>query len=53
MKSFKFGFCFANWIVGSEVGFKFRNERLKSEAQAGIVGSNNLGLKHSNAEPFK
>jgi len=28
-KSFKFGFCFANWIIGSEISFEFLGEQLE------------------------
>jgi len=29
VKSFKFGFCFTDWIIGSEVGFEFLDEQLE------------------------
>ena len=35
MKSFEFCFCFANRIVGSEVGFKFHDEQVEVRSPSG------------------
>jgi len=28
-KSFKFSFCFTDWIISSEVGFEFLKEKIE------------------------
>jgi len=35
-KSFKFSFCFTNWIVGSEVGFEFLKEKIEIRKPCGF-----------------
>ena len=29
VKSFEFGFCFADWIIGSEINFEFLDEKVE------------------------
>ena len=52
-KSFKFCFCFDDWIIGSEVGFKFLSEQLEIQKPSRLFGSKSAGLKQSNVEPFR
>src|SRR5882724_10419139 len=37
-KSFNFGFCFADWIIGSEVGFEFLDEKIEIRNPCGFDG---------------
>ena len=53
MKSFEFGFSFSDRVKSAEVGCQFFTKKVKSEHQAGLMGSNNPGSKQSDAEPFK
>jgi len=39
VKSSNFSFCFANWIVGSEVGFEFLKEKIEIQSHGGSMGS--------------
>ena len=53
MESFKLGLGFAYGIVGTEVQFKFLDEKSKSDSHAGSLSTKSLGSKHSNAMPLR
>jgi len=36
--SLEFGFCFTDWIIGSEVGFKFLKEKIEIRKPWGFDG---------------
>ena len=44
-KSFEFGFCFADWIVGSEVGSKFLGKQSEVGSPGRFVGIQYRGFE--------
>ena len=44
-KSFKFGFCFADGIVGSKIGFEFLDEQLEIQEPLRFIRVQECGLE--------
>jgi len=53
VKSFEFSFCFADWIISSEVGFEFLDEQVEIQKPSGFVWVKECGFETMKCGTFQ